>query len=639
MIKQSFTLRVLVVSFLVLALPLLIDSFIFFQNSYDDSINDAKTDLRQAANFRTFTLSEIQPVKQVLLRELHYFLDLDKKLATEDHTKLSLELAKVAHVGGSFEIFVLDLGHNDVFKIIAGSRPSYIGTMITSYIKLPEVLAQGKGSFVRYLFSEEEQKYVPFVFVARSIISHETGKPIGILLVAANIENQLASVLSERGQSNQIKYAVLNSDGIVFAATESKLVGKFFDPISAERKKEVLELLQMEKEKMSLEKIPIVRGNDLPFFEFIFDDQVQIGYRANIQDIGISVVSYSSKEQLFGKAVRHFLFIYCIYGLILVLGGGVAYWLSLLISRPLRKLSSLMGEVKQGNLDVRFEKEPLGFEINILGEIFNNTLTTLLDNIQKAEDERVKKETYQREVAIGQQVQRSLLPSMVPAIKGAEIAGNYLPAIEAGGDFYSYTPRITTNGEEVLFITVADAAGKGISTCLYSLSARSLLRSYATMRDDPGEVLKLTNNAFLVDAGETGMFMTMFNGVYHSESKLLSYYSCGHPPPIVRRANGTLVELEHSGIALGLKKSEGYPSSSIQLEKDDVVVFFTDGLTDSVNEKNEPFSVSRLKGSLVKREWMTAQDVVDELSAEVQAFIGNVPQEEEVIIVALKVDA
>jgi len=638
MIKQSFTLRVLVISFLVLALPLLIDSFIFFQNSYYDAIKDAKMDLREAANFRTFTLTEIQPVKQVLLRELDYLLELSTSKEDLDSEKMSRELAEIAHIGGNFQIFILNLGKDDEYQIVASSMHTFIDTTFTSYLKLAHIIEVGEGTFVRYIYSHEEERFIPFVFVARVIKSSKTSKPIGVIMVTADIEDQLSSVLAVDQKRDSIKFAVLNADGIVFASTDRHLTGKYFDPLSPERRKEIITSNQMGTSSLPLSSIPVIKGDDPPFFEFIFDEQVQIAYRAYISDFGISVIAYSPKEEFFGKAVRHFLLIYSVYGLILVVGGGVTYWLSLWISRPLRQLSYLMGEVSMGNLDVRFEKEPLGFEINILGEIFNNTLVTLLENIQHAEDERVKKETYQRELAIGRQVQRSLLPSRVPEITGAEVAGTYLPALEVGGDFYGYIPRPSKSGEETLVIAVADAAGKGISPCLYALSARSLLRTYVSIIDDPGEALSRTNNAFMEDAGDTGMFVTMFTGVYHVDSKKFTYYSCGHVPPVVRRSDGHLVTLEHSGMALGLKESKGYISDTIQLEPGDIVIFYTNGLTEAVNDRYQPFSEKRLRNCLQQRKWTTAQEAVDGLTAELQAFTGSASQVEEVIIVALKVD-
>lgn len=638
MIRNSFTLRVLIISFLVLALPLLVDSFIFFQDSYFEAIREAKMELREVANFRTFALSEIQPIKQVLLKELIYLLEIGEKIEDKKFEDLTQKLSEMTRLGEDFQIFILSPSKGVEYTILAASDPEEVGSIFISYNNLKEILETKEGSFIRYIYSAEKKSYVPYIFMVRVIISPNTNKPAGFIMVTADIQKELFSVLDKRGESDHVQFALLNADGIVFAATNPQLDGQYFDVISPARREEIIKSRQLGAKTLPKNSLPVIRGEDPPFFEFIFNDQVQIAYRAFVPHIGISIVSYAAKEEFFGRAIQHFLFIYIIYGLILILGGGVAYWLSLWISRPLRQLSFLMGEVSRGNLDVRFREEPLGFEINILGGIFNDTIDTLLQNIQKAEDERVKKETYQKELAIGRQVQESLLPATTPEMEGAEVAGLYLPAKEVGGDFYGFQTKKNTSGEKVCILTVADAVGKGISSCLYSLSARSLFRAYGTLHDDIGTAMSLANNAFIRDTKESSMVITATIGMYHIDSKLFTYYSCGHVPAIVRRADGQLVTLAHSGMALGLKESEGYPTDSIQLKSGDLLLMYTRGLVEAANEKHQQFTERRVREALQTTHWSRAQEAADGLAQTLREFTGPTAQEDEVIIVVLKVE-
>ena len=638
MVKNSFALRVLVISFLLLALPLLVDTFIFFQSSYDDSIADAKRNLREVSNLRAFALTASQPIKQVFLTELTYLLNLSESLDNPDQLQSNQELAEIMHVSGQLQIYVMTLEKNGEFRIVASSVKTLVNTFFTSFKQLEETMRTGTGTFVRHVYSHDMQRYVPYLFVARSIRSKKAGAPIGVIMVTSNVENQLNAILERGNLLENIQFAIVDSDGIVFASSEPRLEGQYFDSLSKLRREEIIDSGQLGEEHLPDKPLPVIKGNDPPFFEFIFDDEVQIAYRAYLPEVNISLVGYASKGEFFGAAITHFLLIYTIYGLILIIGGAVTYWLSLWISRPLRQLSHLMGEVSQGNLEPRFKEQPLGFEINILGRIFNHTIDNLLQNMQQAEDERVKKETYQRELLIGRQVQRSLLPARIPGIKGAKIAGTYIPASDVGGDFYGYLDKQTASGEEVVVISVADVAGRGISSCLYSLSARSLFSSFATLSDDVGEILSLANNAFIEDVGDTGMFLTVFMGMYHTESKIFSYYSCGHVPGLVRRADGQIITLAHSGMALGLKESNRYSPDSIQLESGDCVILYTDGLIEAVNDKYQRFSEKRLKQILQTKQWSTAQEVIETITTEVHEFIHSMPQEEEVIIVALKLD-
>jgi phosphoserine phosphatase RsbU/P len=638
MIKKSFTLRVLVISFLLLALPLLVDSFVFFQDSYSAAIEDAKRDLKILANMKAFSLITAEPVKQTLLKEIIYLLKLNEAIDDPDQQKLSHALAEIAHVAGEFQLYIMTHASKGHFKIIASSVPALVNTFFTSYRKLEAIMETGAGTFIRYIYSHDLQKYIPYLFVVRVIDSKKTGQPVGIIIVTSNIEEQLKQTITLGYGSKNMQFAILNTDGIVFAATDPKLRGQFFDPISTVRREEIKNSGQLGELNLPSEPLSIIPGNDPPYFEFIFNDQLQIAYRFFLPEVRISVLAYAAKEEFLGAAIRHFLLIYSIYGLIFIIGGGITYWLALWISRPLTQLTDVMGEVGRGNLGVRFSEEPLGFEINILGSIFNHTMDNLLDNIQRAEDERVKKETYQRELFIARQVQRSLLPLQLPVIQGAEVAGTYLPAVDVGGDFYGFFEKKNQSGEDVIFLGVADVAGRGISSCLYSLSARSLLRSYITLSDDIGEILSLANNAFIKDTAETGMFLTILAGIYHLESKIFDYYSCGHVPGMLRRGDGSIVMLEHSGMAMGLSEAkQKYRVDSIKLKSDDLIILYTDGLIEATNDKHQHFSEKRLKQILQTKIWKSAQEVVDSIAENLQEFTHAIPQEEEVIIVALKV--
>lgn len=640
MIRKSFTLRILALSFLLLALPLLVYSFTFFQKSYHKALEDAKTDLREIVNYKKYAILLAQPVKQVLLDELIYLLDLGEWLENpqRDQEALTRMLFQIVHTGGDFSIFVLKAEPSGQFKIITSSATSFNKTSASNYQEVERFVSEeDTGTFIRYLPTSDMRGSAPFLFLSQEIYSKKTEASIGMLLVMTNIQNKLDAVLEKNMQPQKFKFALLDAWGIVFAASDPDLVGQYFDPLTQKQRENTIRSGQLGKQKLASNYLTILNKNDPPFFEFIFKGKAQIAYRSFISEQNMSLIGYCPKQIFFGEALLHFLVIYAIYGLILIIGGAVTCLLALWISHPLRQLSYVMGEVSQGNLNVRFHEEPWGFDINLLGRIFNSTLDSLLKNIQKAEEERVKKETYQRELAIGRQVQRSLLPLRLPAVTGADVAGTYLPASEVGGDFFAYLSKTTESGEKVLVLCVADTSGRGISSCFYSLSARSLFRTYSTLSDNVGEILSLANNAFVHDAGDSGMFVTMVLGMYHTDSKIFSYYSCGHVPGFVRRADGEIVTLAHMGLALGLKETDPYTPSSIQLGSGDIVILYTDGLIEAMSEQNQKFSQERLKSILKKGKWKTAQEVLDTLTAEVKEFTSSTPQEEEVIIVALKV--
>lgn len=640
MIRKSFTLRILALSFLFLALPLLVYSFTFFQTAYNKSLEEAKTELRELVELKKYSILLSQPVKLVLLDELIYLLNLSEWLENPDRDLAALTriLFPIIHVGEDFSIFVLKAEPDGQFKILSAGSATLNKSFSSNYKEIERFVSEeDTGAFIRYLSTSDKQASAPFLFLSQEIYSKKTEASLGMLLVMTNIQNKVDSVLEKNKYPQKFKFALLNAWGIVFAASDPDLVGQYFDPLTQKQREATVHSGQLGKKQLASNYLTILKKDDPPFFEFLFKGKAQIAYRSFISEHDMSLIGYSSKQIFFGEALRHFLVIYAVYGLILIVGGATTYLLALWISQPLRQLSYVMGEVSRGNLKVRFHEEPWGFDINLLGRIFNNTLDSLLENIHKVERERIKKETYQRELAIGRQVQRSLLPLRLPEVTGADVAGTYLPASEVGGDFFAYLSKTTESGEKVLVLCVADTSGRGISSCFYSLSARSLFRTYSTLSDDVGEILSLANNAFVHDAGDSGMFVTMVLGMYHTDSKIFSYYSCGHVPGLVKRSNGEIVTLTHMGLALGLKETDPYTSSSIQLSSGDVVLLYTDGLIKAMSEQNQKFSQERLKNILQKGEWNTAQEVLDTLTAEVEEFTSSSPREEEVIIVALKV--
>ena len=579
----------------------------------------------------------LRPVKQALLRELIYILNLSENLESANLGHLNHLLTEAVHVGGPIDIFIMKTEKGPYFKIVASSASSLIHTEFISYLQLQTAIKQGEGTFIRYSYSDATKKYTPYVYLAKVIQSKTSSEPIGVIVVVANIEEQLNNLIEKANPSQNMKFAILNSDGIVIDSTDRRLQGDYFDPISPKRRKEIEESRLIGVTHLAAQPIPVIKSEDPQFFEFVFNNQVNIAYRAYVPIGNVSVMSYSAKEEFFGTAVRHFLFIYIIYGLILVIGGGIAYWLSLWISRPLTQLSHLMEKVSQGDLNVRFKEEPLGFEINILGKIFNHTIDHVLENMQRAEDEKVKMEVYQKELTIVRRVQRSVISDRIPLLEGAEFASIYLPAIDVGGDFYGYRKKTTKSGEEALLVVVGDVAGRGISSCLYSYSMRSFFKTYGTLFDNLGEILSFGNNAFIQHTGDTGMFVTLFYGLYFPRLKTLSYYSCGHVPCFVKRADGELITLASSGIAIGLKEFGPLHTDSIQLASGDTLFMYTKGLTNAKNEQQECFSERRLKHYLQMHQWTSAKQAIDEMSGHAHNFTHSTPQEEEIIIVVLHI--
>jgi sigma-B regulation protein RsbU (phosphoserine phosphatase) len=291
-----------------------------------------------------------------------------------------------------------------------------------------------------------------------------------------------------------------------------------------------------------------------------------------------------------------------------------------------------MQRVQEGAIHVRYTPDWMGFEINALGRQFNETLDTLLLQMQEAEKERVAREKLREELRIGHEIQASLLPAHIPEIKELNIGAGYLPALEVSGDFYDLF--LLENGS--LFLAMADTAGKGISGCLYSLGLRSALRSFAAVSTDLSEIVLRANDLFWVDVKNTGMFVTLWAGIYHPKTRLLTYCNQGHTPACLMRGDH-LQELTTPGIALGAQKFTAVMVESVTLQLQDLLFLYTDGVIEAHNSDQQLFGLPRLRALLSRTHAKAPSLIIDQLLEELRLFSGPVAQHDDITALAVRI--
>ena len=333
-------------------------------------------------------------------------------------------------------------------------------------------------------------------------------------------------------------------------------------------------------------------------------------------------------------------FLYKMIGLlslILIIGGGITYWLTRRLAKPLNHLCLVMNGVKRGDLSSHYRMDRMGFEINMVGGIFNEMIASIVAHMKEIKAEKIEKEILKQEFKIGQEVQKSILPKELPDFPGLTIGARFISAKEVGGDFYDFLMQESVPNNR-LMISIADTAGKGIYACLYSLSVRSMLRSYAECYDDLSEIIKKTNNLFCHDTGDSGVFVTAFVGFFDHETKEFHFSNCGHHPSVLRRKNGTIEKLTTKGIALGVVPFHQVMTSKVQLESGDMLLLFTDGIVEAHNEKMKMFGEEKLISHFEAKSGLQPQQIVDEIIEEVALFADGAPQYDDLTILILKVD-
>jgi serine phosphatase RsbU (regulator of sigma subunit)/DNA-binding NarL/FixJ family response regulator len=245
----------------------------------------------------------------------------------------------------------------------------------------------------------------------------------------------------------------------------------------------------------------------------------------------------------------------------------------------------------------------------------------------------VAQQKVARELALAGQIQASFLPGDLPDLPGWQLAAKLDPARETSGDFYDFVSL----PEGRWGIVVADVADKGMGAALYMALSRTLVRTYAAEYPHrPDLVLKAASSRMLTDT-RAGLFVTVFYGILEPESGLFTYCNAGHNPPYLLRAHkeDQVRALHKTGMALGVVEDTTWDRATIQLDPGDALVCYTDGITEAHNQQSTLFGRERLLQTLLAHRGTSAEDMKKALSAEVHAFMNDVPQPDDMTLVIL----
>ena len=230
-------------------------------------------------------------------------------------------------------------------------------------------------------------------------------------------------------------------------------------------------------------------------------------------------------------------------------------------------------------------------------------------------------------------IQASFLPDEMPDVPGWGLAASLTPARETSGDFYDFISL----PDERLGIVIADVADKGAAAALYMTSSRTLLRTFALEHPDlPKFVVGDANRRITLDTHQ-GLFITVFYGVLNPVNGTLMYCNAGHNPPFLLRAQGDpkVQTLTRTGVPLGIVTETNWEQRTLQLSQGDVVVFYTDGVTDAQNQHEVFFGSERLLTSSQNNTARTAQDIHDAIQMDIQEFVSEAPQFDDITLIVL----
>ncbi|MES2122008.1 MAG: SpoIIE family protein phosphatase [Chlamydiota bacterium] len=512
------------------------------------------------------------------------------------------------------------LGDDSSLLCVAASNYEWVGKKDLFYDEEKKILSQGNGVFLGVDPINQQKQ----IFISQTVFNATTEKPIGMITLGIDAQKWVewisilvtspilfnVSILDENGgvfYSQDKDFNLANMS--VFPVSPTGNVEDIFNAASRTPEgKEFLKLWGQHNHNIAV-RVPVSGAG----FYFLLDSSQQ-------------QVTVQPTAEVLGSLIRALI-------LFVLVGGGMAMLITFRISRPLSALYQVMKRVERRDLTARYHQDRMGFEINVIGRVFNRMIDSLLHHMEEARNERISRELLTKELKIGHDIQRSILPKEMPKIPGFDIATGFQGAKEVAGDFYDLFS--CEDGE--LWCAVADAAGKGVSACLYSLCVRSMLRSFQASNVPLDQVVVNTNNLFCLDTGNSGNFVTAWVGAIDRNTRKLTYCSCGHLPSMLLKKDGRVELLGTPGIALGVLPIDSATCVEVQLDPGDVLLLYTDGIIDSQDSFFEFYGRDRLLSSLKEAHHLTAEEIVETIIDRVNNFAQDTPIVDDRTLVVIKV--
>jgi sigma-B regulation protein RsbU (phosphoserine phosphatase) len=266
---------------------------------------------------------------------------------------------------------------------------------------------------------------------------------------------------------------------------------------------------------------------------------------------------------------------------------------------------------------------------------------TIVQEIEARDHERKQKEQallknarVLRDMEIAQQIQMSLLPASSPELAGIEIGGRCISAAHVGGDYYDFFRR----DEHTIDMLIADVSGHSVGAALIMAEVRTLLRAQVNSYYNASSILQNLNTQLYDDLTRAELFITMFFAKYCSATGRLSYANAGHNHPMIcRKDQNACIELDAEGLIIGVKPSVIFEERTIDLHKGDVLLFYTDGLTEATNPEGEMFQNWRVCNHLGTVSHLPVNDIIESFYRAATDFTGSTTLQDDISIVVLKI--
>jgi len=272
-------------------------------------------------------------------------------------------------------------------------------------------------------------------------------------------------------------------------------------------------------------------------------------------------------------------------------------------------------------------------DLELLNAVANQAAVSI-ENARLYESEK-QKLSIERDLDLARKIQQGLLPSCIPNVNKLDICGQMIPAMQVGGDYYD----LIKISDSKIFVVVGDVSGKGLSASLYMAKLQTMIQLACTADKTPKQIL-VDINKRLYESLERSWFVTMTLALFDSSTNKLKFCRAGHMP-LITASNGTISSYKTQGIGVGLESGIIFESSLVEEEVSfshgQIFAFFSDGITEAMNESNDLFGEDKLSELLKNKSNKTSNEVMDEIWESITQFRGHAEQSDDMTMVLVKV--
>jgi serine phosphatase RsbU (regulator of sigma subunit) len=294
---------------------------------------------------------------------------------------------------------------------------------------------------------------------------------------------------------------------------------------------------------------------------------------------------------------------------------------------------------------------PLGVGENVFGIIYADSpiaegrftedhlkvLTTLasvaairVENARLAE-EQLERERLERELQVASEIQQRFQPASAPQLTGYELQGISFPCYEIGGDYYDFIQRANGN----LVVALGDVSGKGTAAALLMSSLHAAVHAQVDASDSLVKTISSINR-YLVDSIPANRFVTLFYAELDPKNGSLAFLNAGHNPPLIVHAAGTMEQLASGGLPLGIMADADFREGRTNLQPGDVLVIYSDGVSEAVNPTGEEFGPTRLYETVARNLDTSAAGIRDRIESALTKFCQGTPAADDITLVIVK---